>query len=144
LVDLSVGLAKGVVSKNPLVIASGIPGVRALMAFIREGVGAVTTKTITVEPRRGHPPPSIVRLPYGYINAVGLRNPGIDVFLEELPGLVRVAREHDSYVIVSIAGKSIKEYVELASRLEENGVRTLGQGIPSYNNHYITNILRAP
>ncbi len=120
--DLSVSLTKNIVLKNPIVIASGIPGTEALKLFIEKGVGAVTTKTVTPRPRRGHPPPNIIKLPYGYINAIGLRNPGIDGFIPELHGLVEKARKHGSIVIGSVGAGTVEEYVEVSSKLEDNGV----------------------
>ncbi len=120
--NLSVSLTKNIVLKNPIVIASGIPGTEALKLFIEKGVGAVTTKTVTPKPRRGHPPPNIVRLPYGYINAIGLRNPGIDGFIPELRGLVEKARRYGSIVIGSVGAGTVDEYVYVSSKLEDNGV----------------------
>ncbi len=122
LVDLSVKLVGNIVLKNPIVIASGIPGTNALKMFVEKGVGAVTTKTVTPEPRRGHPPPNIIRLPYGFINAIGLRNPGIEGFIPELRELVEVARSHGSIVIGSVGAGTVEGYVNVSSRLEENGV----------------------
>ena len=122
LVDLSVKLVGNIVLKNPIVIASGIPGTNALKMFVEKGVGAVTTKTVTPEPRRGHPPPNIIRLSYGFINAIGLRNPGIEGFIPELRELVEVARSHDSIVIGSVGAGTVEGYVNVSSRLEENGV----------------------
>ncbi len=122
MVDLSVKLVGNIVLKNPIVIASGIPGTNALKMFVEKGVGAVTTKTVTPEPRRGHPPPNIIRLSYGFINAIGLRNPGIEGFIPELRELVEVARSHDSIVIGSVGAGTVEGYVNVSSRLEENGV----------------------
>ena len=122
MVDLSVKLVGNIVLKNPIVIASGIPGTNALKMFVEKGVGAVTTKTVTPEPRRGHPPPNIIRLPYGFINAIGLRNPGIEGFIPELRELVEVARSHGSIVIGSVGAGTVEGYVNVSSRLEENGV----------------------
>ena len=122
MVDLSVKLVGNIVLKNPIVIASGIPGTNALKMFVEKGVGAVTTKTVTPEPRRGHPPPNIIRLSYGFINAIGLRNPGIEGFIPELRELVEVARSHNSIVIGSVGAGTVEGYVNVSSRLEENGV----------------------
>ncbi len=122
MVDLSVKLTNNIVLKNPIVIASGIPGMDALKMFVKKGVGAVTTKTVTPEPRQGHPPPNIIRLPYGFINAVGLRNPGVEGFIPELRELIEVARSHGSIVIGSVGAGTVEGYVNVSSRLEENGV----------------------
>ncbi|MCC5998939.1 MAG: hypothetical protein LM573_07655, partial [Thermofilum sp.] len=66
--------------RNPTVLASGVLGVSASLAKRVEeaGAGAFTTKTVTREPRRGYMNPTFVVLEHGYLNAVGLANPGIE------------------------------------------------------------------
>jgi dihydroorotate dehydrogenase (NAD+) catalytic subunit len=78
-VDLSVDLC-GVQLPNPLVLASGIWGSSAetLVRAAREGAGAVTAKSISLEPRSGHPNPTVLDWGAGLINAVGLSNPGAE------------------------------------------------------------------
>ena len=108
----------GIRLANPVVMASGTFG----YGFGYEGflnpndVGAVITKATTREPWAGNPPPRIVETPCGMLNAIGLENPGIEVFLSEyLPGL----RRSGAVVIVNIAGRALKEYVELASIIDK-------------------------
>ena len=119
--DLRVRLL-GMELKNPLIIASGIPSTKILSNFIHAGVAAVTTKTVTPEPREGHPPPTIAKTPCGYVNAVGLKNPGIEAFLGELKELKEVALKEGAYVIGSVAAGSVEGYVRVASKVEEGGV----------------------
>jgi dihydroorotate dehydrogenase (NAD+) catalytic subunit len=75
--DLRVNLC-GVELRNPLVLASGVWGCSAetLIRLGREGAGAVTAKSCSLEPRRGHPNPTVLPWEAGLINAVGLANPG--------------------------------------------------------------------
>lgn len=116
--DLSVELA-GLKLKTPLVLASGVMGTS--LAFFKEidrYVGAVTTKSLGPEPRAGNPPPVVVELPYGMINAMGLPNPGIERFA---PVIAEARKALTSKVIVSVFGRSPREYAEVASRAEEAG-----------------------
>lgn len=111
----------GIELKNPLVVASGIPALGLLKKCIDAGVGAVTTKTITPEPREGHPPPTVIDVGVGYINAVGLKNPGIEAFRNEMFELVRYAHERGAKVIGSAGASSLEGYVEVSAKLEEYG-----------------------
>ena len=115
-VNLEVDLG-GITLADPVVMASGTFG----YGFGYEGlvdpdkVGAIITKATTREPWAGNPPPRIAETPCGMLNAIGLENPGIKVFLSEyLPRL----RRNGVVVIVNIAGRTLEEYVELASILE--------------------------
>lgn len=78
-------------------------------------LGAVVVKGISLAPRPGNPPPRLVETPAGMINAIGLENVGVDVFLQsKLPYL----RDRQVPVIVNIFGNLLEEYAELAARLE--------------------------
>jgi dihydroorotate dehydrogenase (NAD+) catalytic subunit len=78
-------------------------------------LGAVVVKGISLAPRAGNPPPRLVETPAGMINAIGLENVGVDVFLQsKLPYL----RDRQVPVIVNIFGNLLEEYAELAARLE--------------------------
>ncbi|MGQ9779536.1 MAG: dihydroorotate dehydrogenase [Bacillota bacterium] len=114
--DLSVQLGP-LRLRNPVLTASGTAGFgRELAAFfpLRE-LGAFVTKGITLEPRPGNPPLRLAETPAGLLNAVGLENPGLEVFLaEELPWL----RDQDVPVIVNINGRTVEEYALLAARLD--------------------------
>ncbi|NLS44513.1 MAG: dihydroorotate dehydrogenase [Firmicutes bacterium] len=114
--DTQVNLG-GIKLVNPVVMASGTFGYgfeyEALIDL--EKIGAIITKATTKEPWVGNRPPRIIETPCGMLNAIGLENPGVKVFLEEyLPALHR----HRTIIIVNIAGKTIEEYAELASILE--------------------------
>jgi dihydroorotate dehydrogenase (NAD+) catalytic subunit len=106
---------------NPTILAAGILGVsHGLLKRVADaGAAAVTTKTITKEPRRGYANPVFANLGFGYINALGLPNPGIDQFREEV---VKVKRVLDIPVIGSVGGSDVKEFVYVADQLVRAGV----------------------
>ena len=110
----------GIEMKNPLILASGILGVTAetLAKVNLAGAGAVVTKSIGLEPRGGHPNPSLIEVPHGLLNAMGLPNPGIEGFGEELEKL----KTTDFPIICSIFGRNAKEYSTLAKKMEASGV----------------------
>jgi dihydroorotate dehydrogenase (NAD+) catalytic subunit len=103
---------------NPILTASGCAGTgRELAQFIDVSkIGAVVTKSVMLAPRSGRPTPRMAETPSGMLNSIGLQGPGIDAFLQrDLPWLLaRGAR-----AVVSVAGGTIAEYAELASRLSD-------------------------
>jgi dihydroorotate dehydrogenase (NAD+) catalytic subunit len=114
--DLSVNIA-GIRLKNPVLTASGTFGYGEEFAeFVDLGrLGGVIVKGISLKPIAGNPPPRIWETPSGMLNAIGLENPGVDVFLsQKLPFL----RKYDTAVIVNIFGFSLEEYVGVAERLD--------------------------
>ncbi|WP_457752984.1 dihydroorotate dehydrogenase [Thermococcus sp.] len=112
---LSIEVAK-LKLENPLILASGIADMTPdlLRRAHKEGAGAVVTKSIGIEPRRGYENPTIVELLYGLINAMGLPNPGWEAFYEEFKN-----EKFDFPVIVSIFGKDEREFAFLAEKLSE-------------------------
>jgi dihydroorotate dehydrogenase (NAD+) catalytic subunit len=77
-------------------------------------LGALVTKSITLEPRLGHPPPRTAETTSGMLNAIGLANVGVDAFIrDKIPFLSK----QKTRVIVNVAGASIDEYVEVSRRL---------------------------
>ena len=105
---------------NPVLMASGTFGYGdEITDLVSVGkLGGIITKTITLQPRPGNPPPRICEVTGGMINAIGLQNIGAERFLQEkLPAL----RALQVNIIVSIAGNSVEEYVRLAHQLD--GVR---------------------
>ena len=79
-------------------------------------LGGISCKGITLKRRDGNPPPRIAETPSGILNAVGLQNPGVDVFIkEDLPWL----REQGTVVIANIAGNTVEEYCMMAEKLSE-------------------------
>ena len=122
--DLSVNIGK-LKMKNPVTVASGTFGFGVEMNefFDISRLGAITVKGTSVDPWVGNDYPRTVETPSGMLNAIGLQNDGIDVFLsEKLPFL----NNFDLPVIVNIVGHSIEEYVEVARRLDKaEGVSAL-------------------
>ncbi len=113
--DLSVNLGP-LHLQNPVTVASGTFGFGEDYAdfFSPRLLGAITTKTITLQRRLGNPPPRVAETPSGMLNSIGLQNPGVEEFVGQvLPRIERLGPP----VIVSVAGESGQEYVDLASRL---------------------------
>ncbi len=110
----------GLAMKNPVTVASGTFGYGSEYGhyFDVSLLGAVTVKSLSLKPRPGNRPPRISETPAGMLNAIGLQNVGIDVYLKEkLPYL----REKNCTIIANIYGYSPEEYAELAQRLEKEG-----------------------
>lgn len=110
--------------RNPVMLASGVVGVTGnLMVRAAEaGAGAVVTKSVGPERRAGYGNPTIVEvLPESYVNCMGLPNPGIDEFAEE----IRVAKRGGVPVIVSIFGGSPEEFAAVAEKAESAGADAL-------------------
>ncbi|MDR1662856.1 MAG: dihydroorotate dehydrogenase [Endomicrobium sp.] len=108
--DLSTEFA-GIKFKNPVFTASGTFGYGYELADLipLEKLGAIVTKTITLEPRSGNVQPRIAEVTSGMLNTIGLQNIGVKAFVEEpLNNLRKIGLS----VIVSVAGGSISEYVE--------------------------------
>lgn len=115
--NLAVEVA-GIKLKNPVLTASGTFGYGEEFAEFVDlnRLGGVIVKGISLRPIRGNPPPRIWETPSGMLNAIGLENPGVDVFLsEKLPYL----RKFDTAVIVNMFGYTVDEYVAVAERLEK-------------------------
>ncbi len=103
--------------KNPVTVGSGTFAYgQEYDAYFDIGeLGAVTTKSLTLKPRTGNKTPRLVETPAGMLNAIGLQNVGIDVYLrDKLPYL----REKHCQIIANIYGHGAEEYAELACRLE--------------------------
>ncbi len=112
--DLTTTLC-GIRMANPLVLASGVLGTtRAILTrAARAGAGAVTMKSISLEPRDGHPNPTILTFEAGVINAVGYSNPGVEEALAEFADLGDVP----SPVIASVVGRNAEEFARVAERM---------------------------
>ncbi len=116
-VDLSVTIA-GVRFSNPVLCAAGPLGHGREFAQVvdLQAFGGFVTKSITLEPRAGNPRPDLVEVDGGFLNSVGLRNPGLAAFLtKDLPFL----RALGIPIVASIAAHSTAEFCELARWLEE-------------------------
>ncbi|OFV67759.1 MAG: dihydroorotate dehydrogenase 1B [Candidatus Syntrophoarchaeum caldarius] len=118
MVDLRVNI--GIELQNPLILSSGILGssVGMLKRLAGTGAGALITKSITENPRVGHENPTVIEVAPGIIlNAMGLPNPGVDLFLNEL-------EEEDELkipIIPSVAGYNEDEFGRVAARFEDAG-----------------------
>ena len=110
----------GVPLANPLILAAQYYDPRILRRAMGLGFGAVTAKTITVNPRPGHPQPNLARrrssLGPGLVNCNGFQNPGLEAFAASIRGL-----PHRVPLIVSVAGESAEDYVRLVQALAPLG-----------------------
>ena len=114
----------GVELKNPVMTASGTFGSGAEYSeFIDlNKLGAVVTKGVANVPWPGNPTPRVAETASGMLNAIGLQNPGIDVFCErDIPFL----KKYDTKIIVNVCGKSTEDYCEVVERLGNEPVDLL-------------------
>lgn len=121
--NMSVNIA-GVELKNPITVASGTfgSGVEYSEFVDLNRLGAVTTKGVAIIPWPGNPTPRIAETYGGMMNAIGLQNPGIDVFVNrDIPFL----KKYDTKIIVNVCGKSEDDYVECVRRLADVDVDLL-------------------
>jgi dihydroorotate dehydrogenase (NAD+) catalytic subunit len=119
----SVNLA-GVELKNPVMTASGTFGSGAEYSefYDLSALGAVVTKGVANIPWPGNPTPRIAETASGMLNAIGLQNPGIDVFIErDIPFL----RQFDTKIIVNVCGKTVSDYCEVVEKLSDQPVDLL-------------------
>ncbi len=102
--------------QNPTILASGIIGIsKASITYaIKHGAGAATIKSISTEPRKGHPAPIILTFPGGMLNSVGYSNPGIDNISDEFGKLSDVGGP----VIGSITGRNEDDYSVLTEKVD--------------------------
>ena len=118
--NMKVNIA-GVEWKNPVTVASGTFGSgEEFSEFVDlNRLGAVTTKGVANVPWSGNPTPRVAEVYGGMMNAVGLQNPGIDVFCRrDIPFL----RKYDTKIIVNVCGRSTEDYCEVVERLAEEDV----------------------
>ncbi|HOZ48909.1 MAG TPA: dihydroorotate dehydrogenase [Candidatus Hydrogenedentes bacterium] len=110
----------GLSMKNPVTVASGTFGYgQEYDRYFDIGLlGAVTTKSISLHPRAGNRPPRLVETAAGMLNAIGLQNVGLEVYLSEKAPFLR---ERKTPIIANIYGHSPDEYATLADRLEKEG-----------------------
>lgn len=116
---LSTSLA-GLQLPNPTILASGVMGysTQSMKRIVKAGAGAVVTKSVGVQPRVGYMNPTVVVTEAGLINAIGLPNPGIDIFREEIEFSKKVLHVP---LIVSVFGYSAEEYAAVASKAADAG-----------------------
>lgn len=121
--DMKVNIA-GVEWKNPVTVASGTFGSGAEFAEFVDlnKLGAVTTKGVANIPWGGNPTPRVAETYGGMMNAVGLQNPGIDLFCQrDIPFL----KKYDTKIIVNVCGKSAEDYCQVVERLADEDVDML-------------------
>ena len=116
-VDLSVDLGRGLVLRNPMMVASGTFGYGVEYGEVVdvERLGAICSKGTTLHPRIGNPPPRVTETPAGMLNSIGLQNPGVDAVLE------KYADRWASWtvpLIVNVAGESVDDYAAVVRRLD--------------------------
>ena len=114
----------GVELKNPVMTASGTFGSGAEYGEFVDlnRLGAVVTKGVANVPWEGNPTPRVAEVRGGMLNAIGLQNPGIDVFIKrDIPFL----RQYDTLIIVNVCGKTREDYLEVAERLGDQPVDLL-------------------
>ena len=114
----------GVELKNPVMTASGTFGSGAEYGEFVDlnRLGAVVTKGVANVPWEGNPTPRVAEVRGGMLNAIGLQNPGIDVFIKrDIPFL----RQYDTRIIVNVCGKTREDYLEVAERLGDQPVDLL-------------------
>jgi dihydroorotate dehydrogenase (NAD+) catalytic subunit len=120
MVELAVQVG-GLALNNPLILASGVLGVSpsTMVRLAELGIGAVTTKSVGPVDRIGNPNPSVIALGGGtLLNCVGLANPGIDAFVEEIHELKERCK---CPVIVSVFGQDAAQYAEIAGKAADAG-----------------------
>lgn len=114
----------GVEFKNPVMTASGTfgSGMEYSEFVDLNRLGAVVTKGVANVPWEGNPTPRIAETYGGMLNAIGLQNPGIDVFIErDIPFL----KKYDTKIIVNVCGKTVEDYLEVVERLGDTDVDML-------------------
>jgi dihydroorotate dehydrogenase (NAD+) catalytic subunit len=109
----------GVDLPNPLVLASGILGTEAelLARVARAGAGAVTAKSCSLQPRAGHPNPTVLAWEHGLINAVGLANPGVEAEVKELRRTRALIEPLGVALIASVFADTVDNFALVAARV---------------------------
>jgi dihydroorotate dehydrogenase (NAD+) catalytic subunit len=122
---------------NPLILASGILGTEAeLMARVaRAGAGAVTAKSCSLEPRLGHPNPTVLAWEHGLINAVGLANPGVEAEVGVLRKTKALLKPLGAALIASVFADTVENYSRVAARILGAGPDLIEVNISCPNVH---------
>ncbi|MBN2336219.1 dihydroorotate dehydrogenase [Candidatus Bathyarchaeota archaeon] len=120
--SLAVDLA-GLRLRSPVMNAAGVLGMSppVLKRVYDSGAGAVVTKSLGPVPRRGHPNPTLIRVPCGTLNAMGLPNPGAEYFVDK----IKTLKEMGVPVVASFFGGSLQEFAEVAHTLSKAGADAL-------------------
>ena len=134
MINTKVTLA-GVELKNPVMTASGTFGSGAEYSEFVDlnKLGGVVTKGVANVPWPGNPTPRVTETASGMLNAIGLQNPGIDLFCRrDIPFL----KQYDTKIIVNVCGKSTEDYCEVVERLA--GATAVSVGTANFFNPYAT------
>ncbi|MCK4941645.1 dihydroorotate dehydrogenase [candidate division WOR-3 bacterium] len=105
----------GIDFKNPVFLASGTFEFGLIYKSVTNGVGAIFTKGITLQPRKGNPPPRVHETACGLINSVGLENPGVEVFSRDILPQMRKLKTR---IIVNVAGFTPDDFVKIVGELD--------------------------
>ena len=137
MIDTRIRIA-GVELKNPVMTASGTFGSgEEYSEFVDlNQLGAVVTKGVADVPWPGNPTPRIAEVYGGMLNAIGLQNPGVDVFCErDLPFL----KQYDTKIVVNVCGHAPEEYLRVVERLEEEEIDLMEINIscPNVNANFL-------
>jgi len=121
--DISMHIA-GLNLRNPTMLAAGILGMTglSLRKVWNAGAGAVVTKSISFQPRLGYRNPTIVDVGYGFLNAMGIPNPGVYEYVEEAKIAIS---EGELVIIASLYGKAPLEFAKMARIVETAGVNAV-------------------
>ena len=116
-VDLTVDLGRGLVLRNPIMVASGTFGYGVEYGDVVDvdRLGAICCKGTTLKPRIGNPTPRVTETPGGMLNSIGLQNPGVNAVIQKYSATWAAWKVP---VIVNVAGESVGDYVEVVRRLE--------------------------
>jgi len=108
---------------NPTILASGImdEDAESIKRILHAGAGGIVTKSIGINSNKGHANPTFVELDYGILNAMGLPNPGIDEFKNELAKLKTITQP----IIGSVYGKNENEFAKVALIMEQSGIKAI-------------------
>ena len=125
--DLSIKIGN-TTFKNPIFVASGTFGYGTENPELVDvsNIGAIVTKSITLNPREGNPPPRIVETPSGMINSIGLANIGVNKYISEM---LPIYEEIGSPIIMNIAGSSMEEYIKVLQQMEAVSSNIVGYEI---------------
>lgn len=111
----------GVTFKNPVMTASGTfgSGMEYGEFVDLNRLGAVVTKGVANVPWPGNPTPRVAEVYGGMLNAIGLQNPGVDVFMErDIPFL----KQYDTKIIANVCGKSVEDYIDVVEKLSDTDI----------------------
>lgn len=118
----------GTTFQNPVLVASGTFGYGGEVAELVDvnKLGGLITKSITLKPRQGNPPPRLAETPSGMLNSIGLANIGVDRYVSDMMPLYETL---NTQVIMNIAGSSEDEYIRILDRVEEGSNPVCGYEI---------------